>query len=315
MRPLVPILALLAGCHARATPIPAPADRAPVTLTYLGVAGWQLDGAGKTILVDPYFSRPAELDAPIVPDAAAIAARAPARADLILIGHSHVDHLLDAPAVAQATGAQLLGSVSTARVARASGLADDRVIAIRGGEDYAFDGYSVRVIPSLHSALGDKHVFGGEIGEAPVPPTAMAGYQEGGAFAYLVRVAGHQILFLSTANFIEREVDGLRPDVAVIATGLREEIHDYTCRLLGALGHPPLVYANHFDDWRGPPVDAPLDDALAAFVDEVHRCAPGTRVVVPAHFAPMVRISDWIVALAHYRPGRIIARVGSRARG
>lgn len=285
-RALAVLATAAVACHpAPASPPPSPRD--PITLTYLGVAGWQLDGAGRTVLVDPYFSRPAALDRPITPDAAAIAARAPARADLILVGHSHVDHLLDAPAVALRTGAQLLGSVSTIRVGRASGVPDDHLIPIRGGEDYAFDGFSVRVIPSLHSALDGKHVIGGEIAEHPVLPMAMDGYQEGGAFAYLVRLAGHQVLFLSTANFIERELAGLRPDVAVLATGLREEIHDYTCRLLHALGDPPLVYTNHFDDWRTAPTDEPPGDDLTAFVAEVARCSPRTRVVIPSHFTPM----------------------------
>lgn len=282
---------LVCACRPAATTTPEPVatanPRSPISLTYLGVAGWQLDAGATTILVDPYYSRPAELDGPLAPDPAAIAARAPKRADLIVIGHSHVDHLLDAPAVAQATGAQLMGSASTARIARASGLPDDRVLTIRGGEDYAMGDYSVRVIPSLHSALDDKHVFGREISDDPKLPLRFADYEEGGTFAYLVRAHGHEVLFLGTANFIEREVEGLRPDVAVIATGLREEIHDYTCRLMRALGHPPLVYANHFDDWRGPPVDAPPSEDLRAFVAEVARCSPQTRVEIPRHFVRM----------------------------
>jgi L-ascorbate metabolism protein UlaG (beta-lactamase superfamily) len=288
MRAVLLVL-LLCACRPATTtePVTSSVARAPISLTYLGVAGWQLDAGAVTILVDPYFTRPADLDGPLAPDPAAIAARAPKRADLIVVGHSHVDHLLDAPAVAQATGAQLLGSASTARFARVSGLPEDRIIPVRGGEDYAMAGYSVRVIPSLHSALGDKHVMGGELAATPTTPLRFADFAEGGTFAYLVRVAGHEVLFLGTANFIEREVDGLRPDVAVIATGLRQEIHDYTCRLMRALGHPPLVIANHFDDWRGPPVDEPPDEDLQAFVAEVASCSPNTRVVVPQHFVRM----------------------------
>jgi len=261
--------------------------RTPIALTYLGVAGWQLDAGERTILADPYFSRP-ELGGLIVPDAAAIARRAPKRADLIVIGHSHVDHLLDAPAVALATGAQLLGSVSTAHVARASGVPADRVITVKGGEDYELDGYSVRVIPSLHSALDHKHTFGGALAATPTLPLRFAEYEEGGTFIYLVRIAGHQVLITSTANFIERELEGIRPDVAIIATGLRQEIYDYTCRLLRVLGYPPLVYTTHFDNWRGPPEAAPPSDDLKAFVDEVRRCSPSTRVVIPRHFERMV---------------------------
>ena len=288
MRPYAFLLVALCACRATPpAPVPA-APRQPIALTYLGVAGWQLDAGGITVLADPYFSRPPDLDAPLVPDAAAIAAHAPQRADLIVVGHSHVDHLLDTPAVAQATGAQIMGSVSTARVARASGVPDDHIITISGGEDFAFDGYSVRVMKSLHSALGEKHVAGGtEIVPDPKLPMRFADYAEGGAYAYLVRVAGHEVLFLSTANFIERELDGLRPDIAIIATGLRQEIHDYTCRLMRALGNPPLVYANHFDDWRSAPVDVPPDEDMVAFVAEVARCSPNTRVIVPKHFDRM----------------------------
>lgn len=279
---------VLAACGAPPSPAPPPPARDPVALTYLGVAGWQLEGGERVILADPYFSRPPLDVEPIAPDPAAIEAHAPAKADLIVIGHSHFDHLLDAPEVARRTGAVLLGSQTTAMVGRASGLPDEQLIAVKGGEDFAFDGFSVRAIPSLHSAIGEKHIFGGALTAPPVLPMASSEWQEGGTFAYLVRVAGHQILVLSTANFIERELDGLRPDIAIIATGLRQEIHDYTCRLLRALGHPPRVYANHFDDWRNPPVDQPPDEDLQAFVAEVEACAPGTVVTIPRHFERML---------------------------
>lgn len=287
------LIVMLAAC----SPPPAvlaPADeapargsarpRAPLALTYLGVAGWQFESAGTTILVDPYFSRP-KLDGPIASDPQAVAAYAPKRADLIVIGHSHVDHLLDAPAVALATGAQIMGSDSTARIARAANVPAERVIPIKGGEDYAFGSYSVRVIPSLHSALDDKHVLGAPV--TVVPPVTFDDWAEGGTFNYLVRVGGHAIFVSSTANFIERELEGLRPDIAIIATGLRQEIHDYTCRLLTALGKPPVVYTTHFDNWRGPPVPEPPNDDLKAFIAEVHACSPATRVVVPKHFERM----------------------------
>ena len=279
------LLLALAACH-RAAARPAP-DRDPIRLTYLGVAGWQIDAGDRTILTDPYFSRPDPDAAVAVPDAEAIAAHAPARADLILVGHSHIDHVLDAPSVALRTGAQILGSATTAHVARASGVADDHIITVKGGEDFEMDGFSVRVIPSLHSAIGDKHVFGGALDADPQLPMAESAYQEGGTFAYLVRIAGHQILVLDTANFIEREVDGLRPDIAIVAPGLRQEIHDYTCRLLHAIGDPPTVLVTHFDDWRGPPVDAPPGDDTDAFVAEVEACSPRTKVVVPSHFEPI----------------------------
>ena len=268
-------------------------------MTYLGVAGWQLTDGTHTILLDPYFTRPdlsAGESALLVPDELAIARHAPARADLILVGHSHFDHLLDVPAVARRTGAQVLGTESTARVALAAGLPADRVIPVKGGEDYQFDGFSVRVIPSLHSALGDKHILGGNsvIPEGITLPMKREAYAEGGTLAFLVRLSGREVLLLGTANFIERELEGVHPAAAVVAVGLREEIHRYSCRLMGVLEQPPLVVATHFDAWQKPlgassqanlEEDARAD--LARFPGEITECAPETRVVIPDYFQPI----------------------------
>lgn len=277
------VLCALVGCHP--SPGPAVPKAQPIALTYTGVAGWQIESAGKTVLVDPYFSRP-DLDGVLESDPAAVAARAPKRADLIVVGHSHVDHLLDTPAVALATGAQVMGSASTIAVANAKNVPAEKLIPIRGGEDYQFDGFSVRVIPSLHSALDDKHFAQG----APItviPPQRFDDYTDGGTFNYLLRVGGHEVFVTSTANFIERELVGLNPDIAILATGLREEVTDYTCRLMRLLDYPEVVYATHFDNWRAPPVDEPLSEDLAAFVREVRSCSPRTNVVVPSHFVRM----------------------------
>ena len=285
---------LLLGCAPRTAPPAAPAPPAsPLTLTYLGVAGWTVSDGHHTVASDPYLSRPSLADGvPIVPDEAAIAARAPAKLDLIVIGHSHVDHVLDAPALARRTGAAVMGTLSTANYARASGLPAAQIIPVQGGEDYQFDGFSVRVLRGLHSALDDKHsmsAFTG-IASATTVPTRFDDFGEGGALHYLVRLGGRQVLIIGSANFIERELDGLRPDLAIVAVGLRHQIYDYTCRLMRALGNPPVVLTNHFDAWTKPATTPLTADALAdlaAFEAEVHACSPKTRVVVPRPFEPM----------------------------
>ena len=268
-----------------------------MTLTYLGVASWQIAVGSASIVTDPYFTRP-DLTKPIVSDPAAVAAHAPKHVDVIVVGHSHVDHLLDAPPLAIATHAQLIGSETTARYAKAAGVPDDQLISIRGGEDYDFGAFSIRVIPSLHSALDHKHARPHDMTKTE-RPLAFADFAEGGTFAYLIRIGGHQILVLDTANFIERELAGIHPDIAIIAPGLRGEIYNYTCRLMRVLGEPPLVYATHFDDWQHAPPpqaegaerssgdDDTVDDDTRAFAAEVTRCSPHTTVVIPRHFSPM----------------------------
>ncbi len=294
-----------ASSAAPATSAPAPTAPAsaaltPLTLSYLGVAGWSISDGARTVLVDPYFSRPDfAAKKPIVSsqpalDAARAAGRLPARADAIVIGHSHVDHVLDAPRVAKMMGAQLLGTMSTIHYARAAGVPDNQLVPVKGGEDYAFDGLSIRVIPGLHSALSDKHYLDSHKTIAPLPPgklpATMDEFAEGGTLNYLIRLGNRQILVIGSANFIERELDGLRPDVAIVATGLRQEIYDYSCRLMRLLGSPPLVLTTHFDSWTEPadtPLSAEAVADLEAFKNEIQSCAPSTRVIVPKTFELM----------------------------
>lgn len=287
-----PLLALLvSGCSA--TPAPktetlAARPRGPVSLTYLGVAGWRLDSGSHTLLVDPFFTRVRAHDdtTVLLPDMAAIAQFAPARADVILVGHSHYDHLMDVPTIAKRTGAIVVGTESTANVARADGVPSEHVLVARGGDTLALGEFEVRVKHGLHSLTGQENV--------PIPrnvtlPMPASGYGEGGTLQYVVRVDGRTVLFIGTANVIDGELSGERADVVVMATGLRGKIPGYTCRILRAVGHPHTVLANHFDDFGAPLTPhAPLGDAddradLDAFASEVHECAPDTKVIVPSH--------------------------------
>lgn len=291
---LASALALVACAPTASSPPAAspPRKDTPVTLTYLGVAGWQLTDGARALLVDPYFSRVDVKDgsAPLPPDEAQIARYAPARADAILVGHSHYDHVLDVPAISRRTGAVVIGTESTFNVAAASGVPSSHLRVARGGEVFEVGPFSVRTIRALHSLIGMPNEM---IPREVTMPMAADAYAEGGTLQYLVRFEGRTVLFIGTANFIESEVEGLRPDVAVIAVGLREKIPDYSCRLMRALGKPPLVLANHFDaHWKllGPEQMGIGEDArasLARFPDEVRACAPETKVVVPTHLQPI----------------------------
>ena len=280
------------GCGGKSAAVtPAPIAPAHVELTYLGVAGFEVTTGAHTLLIDPYFSRlPVDSeDAVITPDSLAIAQHTPEHVDVILVGHSHYDHLLDVPTIAAKTGATVVGSESTANVLRAAAIPAHQIVVAHGGETLDLVPFTVRAIRGLHSLVGKPSL--------PIPaevnlPMSAASYAEGGTLHFLVTVEGRSILFIGSANFIESELTGLHPDVAVIATGLREKIPDYSCRLMRALGNPKLVLADHFDAHWEPlgPKQMDIGDAgrasLAAFSDEIHRCSPATEVVIPIHFQP-----------------------------
>jgi L-ascorbate metabolism protein UlaG (beta-lactamase superfamily) len=227
----------------------------------------------------------------VTTDTAAVDAHI-SRADFILLHHSHFDHILDAPYIAKKTGAMPIGHESAMNVFRAADLPNSKLITVRGGEDYTFGTFSVKVIPSIHSPLFQKHYFDSRvISNSLRPPLKLGDFAEGGSLAFLIRIGGHQILTFGSMNYIEREVDGLRPDVVLVGAGeSRTEIYDYAGRLMRALHFPAMVLPTHWDNYYLP-FDAPQDESLEglqAFIREVHTASPRTRVIVPKYFMPVV---------------------------
>lgn len=267
----------------------SPTSYAHLSLTFLGVAGWAVEDGKHTLLIDPYFSRPdAREGSPLlVPDTGAIARYAPLDADLILVSHSHYDHVMDVPAIALHSHAAVAGTESTLNLARASGVPEASLILASPRGTIRRGPFEVHVFQGLHSLTGQASAV---IARDVKVPLHADDYGEGGTLQYLVTVEGHSVFFVSSANFIERELTGQHPDVAVVAVGLREKIPGYTCRLMHALGEPHLVLADHFDAFWNPIGSREMDigdaakKSLAAFADEVHACSPATKVVVPEPF-------------------------------
>jgi L-ascorbate metabolism protein UlaG (beta-lactamase superfamily) len=285
---------------------------AQTTLEYMGAAGWRITDGTTVILVDPYLSRilgpPPPLAPPYmrlpgdkrqvygwndvaVPDVAAIDAHV-SRADYILVTHTHYDHVLDVPHIASKTHCTVIGTESTQNVMRAYNVPEAQLITVRGGEDYDFGAFSVRVIPSLHSPLDHKHYFSSETAPAGMkaPLTLLQMHPEGGTLAYLIRFHDHKIMVFGGMNYIEREIEGLDPDVVLVgASASRKESYDYTGRLLRALHFPALVLPTHWDNFFAPyeVSQKSSEDALQSFVQEVRAVSPNTKVIVPKYFEPV----------------------------
>ncbi|MBT8405687.1 MAG: MBL fold metallo-hydrolase, partial [Gemmatimonadetes bacterium] len=197
-------------------PLRSAEGTSPLEMTYFGAAGWRMTDGETVVLVDPWPSRVA-YGAPPHPDddrpgltrtdiawadTALIDELIP-EADFILIQHGHFDHLGDVPYIARKTGAKVIGTETVIMILRAYGIPDDQLYAVHGGEDYQFDGFSVRVVPGLHSALGEKHYHDSRRYDRNTPleaPLRIEQFIEGGALSFLARLGGRSVLTMGSMN-------------------------------------------------------------------------------------------------------------------
>lgn len=293
----------LAAQAAKSAPV---LKKGEIQLTYLGNAGWEITDGKRVVLVDPFLTQFARwapnspsTDGPAPgaiyePDTALINAHV-TRADYILITHGHPDHALDAGVISRKTGAVIIGHETAANLARAYGVVDSSLITVIGGEDYEFGDFSLQVIPNIHSALDHKRYYNNERGISGTAPRGLKAplkrrdFVEGGNLAYILRMGGHQVLIMGSMNYIEREMVGLRPDIALVGSNSqRLEIHDFTGRLMRALGFPAVVIPTHADAYGNPkPTPAALADR-AKFQQEVAAASPKSRFISPIWFQPIV---------------------------
>jgi L-ascorbate metabolism protein UlaG (beta-lactamase superfamily) len=210
----------------------------------------------------------------------------------VLCGHSHFDHLLDAPLIALITGAKLVGSRTTCAFGLAAGVAPERLVDIgpRGGE-LSLGGLDIRFVPSLHARLLLGSVpFAGEVTPpAPVPARAWQ-YRMGGAFGIFLRGPGGTIYHNGSADLVDASLEGLGADVLLAGIAGRGYAPGYVARLLRLLD-PAIVVPAHHDAFF-----APLEEGVRllpgvdveGFVEEVRRERPGVQILAPLYHETIV---------------------------
>jgi L-ascorbate metabolism protein UlaG (beta-lactamase superfamily) len=267
-----------------------PAPSGALRIRWLGTAGHVLETRSTTILIDPYLTRSpigTLVASRLVPDEAAIRAAVPSKVDAVLCGHSHFDHLLDAPLIVRTTGATLFGSPTTCAFARAEGVRAEQLIEVGAeGLETAVGDFEIRFIPSLHGRLLFGRVpFPGEVSEPPRLPARAWHYRMGGAFGILVSGGGTSVYHNGSADLVDAAIVGTRADVLLIGIAGRRATRDYVARLCGLL-RPSVVVPTHHDAFfapleRGVHLLPGID--LDGFVSEVGRVAPRSQVITPSY--------------------------------
>lgn len=209
--------------------------------------------------------------------------------ELVLVSHAHWDHLADVPHIARTTGARVVGTETTYHLLVASGVDPGQVSVVKGGEVLDFGGgLTVEVVASLHSRNKKYSYFAPGTLHAPpaTPPRTISDLPEGDTLAFLVTAGsgGPSAFLMGASDFCERAARGLRPDLAMVAVPAGTATHDYVPRLLRALDRPGVVVPVHWDNFEEPLTAPPRRDPsmdLDAFVAQVRRSSPASRIVVP----------------------------------
>ncbi|AOS66095.1 MBL fold metallo-hydrolase [Actinoalloteichus hymeniacidonis] len=275
-----------------------------VTLRWLGNNGWEVSFDDRVILIDPWLTRfktgtyapeGADPTTPIVSDPALIDPHV-SRADQILVTHGHYDHLPDVPYLARATGATVLGTETHLNLIRAldadHATLDEQLSTVSGGEYIQFDGYTIQVLHSVHSMVGERARVpfpGTRPAAVPPRPATIADLVEGGTLAYQITTPGGlRIANFGASNFFAPALAGLRPHVALIQPG-GATVHDYVPRLLAALDHPEYVLPTHWDDFDQPLSEPAVDwGGIEALRSAVSTASPDSRFVKVDHLQTFV---------------------------
>ena len=271
-----------------------------VNLKYLGTAGWKINDDKITILVDPYISR-VKLGNGHPDDKRKTVLRSDYyesdsnlidslidKVDFILVHHSHFDHLADVPYIAKKTGAKVIGTETTINILKAYGIPNEQLYPVKGGEDYQFENFSVRVIPSIHSALNDKHYIDSrEYKKPPKAPLKVSEFIEGGSLMFLARFDSHKILTMGSMNFVERELYGIKPDILLAGVNQSQlGLYNYNQRLINVTNKPKYIIPTHWDNFRLPysfSQESSIDLKLIPFKKDVEILSPNSQVLIVRH--------------------------------
>jgi L-ascorbate metabolism protein UlaG (beta-lactamase superfamily) len=258
-----------------AVPLSLPAG---LEIEWLGVSGYRLSCEGKTLFVDPYLSRVPLRDLVLrrtaLPDPAALDrfVHAPDEVVGVLVGHTHFDHAVDAPAIARRFGCKAYGSDSLVTLMGLHGLAE-QTVEVEPYRTYELGPFEVGFTPSVHSKLllGLAVPYDGDLTCEHLDGLSPNAYRCGQVWGISIKVAGVHFYHQGSANLLDDAIREQGVDVFLAGVAGRNFTRDYWKRILPRLD-PRVVVPTHYDNFfrpLGQRMEFVSNVQLAALPDEI----------------------------------------------
>ena len=231
-------------------------------ITFFGTTTLLFDDSTDQILFDAHFTRPSL--AKYITGAMSETSTAMCdelmrlhhigRFKAIFVSHSHHDHVMDAPYIANKCDAMIYGSSSARNVALGGGIPEDRIVVFEDGGEYSVGSYKIRILKSLHSK---PTILNNDLGvpiEKPLQqPVSLREYKEGGSYDFYIEHGDKKILIRPSFNYIENQLNGIQADILFLGVaGLAkadEEAEKAFFRETVEKVQPRLVIPVHWDNF------------------------------------------------------------------
>lgn len=238
-------------------------------IRFLGVAGFEIVGGGRRILIDPFLT--GNSLAPLTPGELATP-------DVILVSHAAFDHLGDTATIAIRTGAPVVTSADTRLALIDQGVPADQIRATVWGIVVDLDGLLIRPVECRHWSMAElsdgRTVTGTPLAFIVEPESGVRVYHYGDTAIFDMRLIGE--LYRPTVGLLgcsqPQELLERVPGPGRFVTG--ELSPDEAARVAEMLG-VELAVACHYIE---------LNEDVRAFMDSVpaHDSTGLRRVVAPA---------------------------------
>ncbi len=256
-----------------------------VTVTWFGISTLLFDDGDTQILIDGTFTRPRLVDLALFRKLRSDIAKINYALDEFRIDRlaaivpvqSHIDHAIDVGNVANRTTAVILGSESTANIARGANVPVDQYQILASGEIRHFGDFTIKLIESAHAPIGPSEAgwFPGVIDEPLEQPARVWAWRGDAALTILIEHPQGTALVQGSAGFVPGRLAEVTADVALLSVaGLAslgaEHTERYWSETITATG-ARQVFALHFDDFTRPFGEVRLPPAIVDDVTEAAR--------------------------------------------